>query len=108
MGFIKRGNLSDMETIKNILRSEIRVVISKIKVPVLINQSMKTLTKYKGTDILEIKKIKNTIKRLKEVLFIMRKMYKLQQEMSEKYKERKIIQIHITSKAKLLFVYEKK
>ena len=108
MSFIKRGNLTAMPFIENIINTEIRHISVKIGVPIVIHQSLNTLTKYKGDDPLGYKKIKTKKDKLSMFLSLVKHLYKIKKDLDVKYKDKKLIKIIITKNNRIGFVYEKK
>jgi hypothetical protein len=109
MSFIKRRNLEALPVIENILYIQIREAIAKIGVPMIIYHSLNTLTKYRGKDPLEHKKIKTRKHKLKYFLNFLNHVYLKKKLRDERYKDQniKIVKIIITKNDNIIFVYEK-
>ena len=107
MSFIKRVNLSKMRFTENIINRKIREMSSKIGVPIIINQSLRALTKYRGEDNLGYKRIKSRQDRLISFLLLLKHLYKVKKENDVKYKSKKTIKILITKNNNIHFLYAK-
>lgn len=109
MSFIRRENLKTMPFIENILHNQIRDIINKIGVPIIIYQSLNTLTQYRGNDFLGYKKIKHRNHKLNIFLDLVKHLQLRKKVRDEKYKDqnKKIVKIIITKNNNILFVCEK-
>ena len=108
MDFIKRNNLTNLLSFENELKNIIANLMSKIEVPVYVNQTLLELTNYKGNDNLEIKKIKSKASRLKNIRYLLQKIYDMKKEATEKYTNRNIVKITVSGekRIKVVFVYD--
>lgn len=107
MGFIQRGNLEAIPFIENILNIQINNIIVKIRAPVVIHNSLNNLTKYKGNDILEIKKMKSRNEKLKQFLKIIKKIYKAKKEAESKNKNMIILKVIVLKSNRICFMCKK-
>lgn len=107
MSFIKRRNMEAIPFIENIISIEIRAMYLKIEVPIIIHQSLNTITRYRGNDSLGHKKIKSRKDKLNSFLMLLKYLYEKKKEKDEKYKDRKIIKIVVAKNNNVHFICEK-
>lgn len=107
MVFIQRGNLEAIPFIENILNIQIHNVTVKIGAPMIIYNSLNNLTKYKGNDILEIKKMKSRNDKLKHFLKIIKRIYKAKKEAENKDKNMIIIKVILLKSNRICFMCKK-
>jgi hypothetical protein len=107
MGFIQRGNLEAIPFIENILNIQIHNITVKIGAPIIIHNSLNNLTKYKGNDILEIKKMKSRNDKLKHFLKIIKRIYKAKKEAESKDKNMIILKVILLKSNRIYFMCKK-
>lgn len=104
MSFIKRSNLRNLNDNELRVKIKINILMNKIKTPMIIYSSINEITKYRGDDILEQKKLIPRIKKLMIFYQQLNKIYEIQKKVKQKYPDKEIEKIFLTKKFMLGFI----